>query len=94
MSRQNPTVIIALGGNAISPKNEIGNIEEQFIHTRESLDVVMHFVKERYNICITHGNGPQVGAELSRNEIAAKYAPSMFRNRSGAFYLPILVRRS
>ena len=50
MSRQNPTVIIALGGNAISPKNETGNIEEQFTHTRESLDAVMHFVKERYNI--------------------------------------------
>ena len=27
MSRQNPTVIIALGGNAISPKNETGNID-------------------------------------------------------------------
>ena len=77
MSRQNPTVIIALGGNAISPKNEIGNIEEQFIHTRESLDVVMHFVKERYNICITHGNGPQVGAELLKNEITKEQIPSL-----------------
>ena len=77
MSRQNPTVIIALGGNAISPKNETGNIEEQFIHTRESLDVVMHFVRERYNICITHGNGPQVGAELLKNEITKDQIPSL-----------------
>tara|TARA_B100001113_G_scaffold172214_1_gene140957 strand:+ start:448 stop:636 length:189 start_codon:yes stop_codon:yes gene_type:complete len=58
MSRQNPTVIIALGGNAISPKNESGDIEKQFEHTRESLDAMMHFINERYNICITHGNGP------------------------------------
>ena len=45
MSRQNPTVIIALGGNAISPKNESGNIEKQFEHTRESLNAMMHFFR-------------------------------------------------
>ena len=77
MSRQNPTVIIALGGNAISPKNESGNIEKQFEHTRESLDAMMHFIKERYNICITHGNGPQVGAELLKNEITKDKIPSL-----------------
>ena len=38
MSRQNPTVIIALGGNAISPKNESGNIEKQFEHTRRKFE--------------------------------------------------------
>ena len=37
MSRQNPTVIIALGGNAISPKNESGNIEKQFEHRIENV---------------------------------------------------------
>jgi carbamate kinase len=37
----------------------------------------MHFVRANYNICITHGNGPQVGAELSRNEIAAEKIPSL-----------------
>ena len=77
MSRQNPTVIIALGGNAISPKNETGDIQEQFAHTKESLDGIMHFVRERYNICITHGNGPQVGAELLKNEITKDKIPSL-----------------
>ena len=77
MSRQNPTVIVALGGNAISPKNESGNIKQQFAHTRESLDAIMHFVRERYNICITHGNGPQVGAELLKNEITKEKVPSL-----------------
>ena len=37
---------------------------------------MMHFVKERYNICITHGNGPQVGAELLKNEITKDTIPS------------------
>ena len=77
MSRQNPTVIIALGGNALSPKSEAGTINQQFKHTRESLKAVMHFVDLRYNICITHGNGPQVGAELSKNEIAMDIIPPL-----------------
>jgi len=37
----------------------------------------MHFVRKKYNICITHGNGPQVGAELSRNEIAMNIIPPL-----------------
>jgi len=77
MSRQNPTAIIALGGNALSPKSEAGTINQQFKHTRESLKAVMHFVDLRYNICITHGNGPQVGAELSKNEIAMDIIPPL-----------------
>ncbi len=71
------TVIIALGGNALSPKSEAGTIEQQFRHTRNSLKSVMHFVKKNYNICITHGNGPQVGAELSRNEISMNIIPPL-----------------
>jgi len=71
------TVIIALGGNALSPKSEAGTIEQQFRHTRESLKAVMHFVDLDYNICITHGNGPQVGAELSKNEIAMDIIPPL-----------------
>jgi carbamate kinase len=73
----NKTVMIALGGNALSPKNESGTITQQFEHTKKSLKSVMHFVKAGYNICITHGNGPQVGAELSRNEIASKSIPPL-----------------
>ena len=71
------TVMIALGGNAISPKEEACTIIQQFSHTRNSLKVVMHFVRANYNICITHGNGPQVGAELTRNEIAANVIPPL-----------------
>ena len=71
------TVIIALGGNALSPKREAGTINQQFKHTRDSLKAVMHFVNLEYNICITHGNGPQVGAELSKNEIAMDKIPPL-----------------
>ena len=73
----NKTVMIALGGNALSPKSEAGTINQQFKHTKNSLKAMMHFVQAGYNICITHGNGPQVGAELSRNEIAAEKVPPL-----------------
>ena len=71
------TIMIALGGNALSPKTEAGTILQQFSHTRESLKAVMHFIRADYNICITHGNGPQVGAELARNEIAGDKIPPL-----------------
>ena len=71
------TVIIALGGNALSPKNEAGTIQQQFKHTRKSLRAVLHFVKADYNICITHGNGPQVGAEMQRNQISMNDIPPL-----------------
>ena len=77
MNTKDKTVMIALGGNALSPKTEAGTIEQQFEHTRKSLISVMHFVRANYNICITHGNGPQVGAELLRNEIAGKTIPPL-----------------
>ena len=54
------SILIALGGNALSPKEEAGTIYQQFAHTRESVDNIMHFVQLGYNICLTHGNGPQV----------------------------------
>ena len=69
--------MIALGGNALSPKNEAGTIQQQFKHTRESLKAVLHFVQADYNICITHGNGPQVGAEMSRNELSMNKIPPL-----------------
>ena len=71
------TIMVALGGNALSPKSDAGTIENQFKHTNNSLKSLMHFVRNDYNICITHGNGPQVGAELMRNEIAANQVPPL-----------------
>ena len=69
------TIMVALGGNALSPKGEAGTITQQFARTRESLDGIMHFVNLDYNICITHGNGPQVGDELLRMDLTHEQVP-------------------
>jgi carbamate kinase len=62
--------LIALGGNALSPAGERSTIQDQFRHTRESLTSVIELVRAGWNVCLVHGNGPQVGDELVRNEAA------------------------
>lgn len=63
--------VIALGGNALSPPGERATIADQFRHTRASLAPIVDFALEGWKLCIVHGNGPQVGDALLRNEIAS-----------------------
>ena len=65
----NPTAMIAIGGNSLSPKGETGTIQQQFAHTRETLEGIAHFIVQGYNLCINHGNGPQVGNDLLRMDL-------------------------
>ncbi len=64
------TAVIALGGNALAPAGETSTIYDQFRHTRESLGPIVDLARDGWNICVVHGNGPQVGDELVRNELA------------------------
>lgn len=64
------TAVVALGGNALAPAGEASTIYDQFRHTRESLKPVVNLARDGWNVCVVHGNGPQVGDELVRNEIA------------------------
>ncbi len=75
--KNNKKVVIALGGNALMQKYDSGSAEEQFKQTRKSLDPLFHFIQKDYNICITHGNGPQVGLELLKNEAKADEIPAL-----------------
>jgi carbamate kinase len=72
-----PTAIIALGGNALAPAGEKATIHSQFQHARESLGPIVELVADGWNVCIVHGNGPQVGDELVRNELARFDAPPL-----------------
>jgi carbamate kinase len=64
------TIVVALGGNAVAPPAERPTIANQFRHTRESLASIVEMARRGWKIAIVHGNGPQVGDELLRNEIA------------------------
>jgi carbamate kinase len=71
------TIVIALGGNALAQPGEEGTITQQFKHTRESLGAVVELAREGWRIAIVHGNGPQVGNELIRNEQSRHLVPSL-----------------
>lgn len=64
--------VIALGGNALLRNNQAGTIEEQEANTTETLENLIFLVKEGYNLVFTHGNGPQVGNILMRNDAGEK----------------------
>ena len=66
-----------MGGNSISPKGETGTIQQQFFHTRETVESISHFIERGYNLCINHGNGPQVGNELLRMDLTHDQVPSL-----------------
>ena len=69
--------MIALGGNSLSPKDKTGSIEDQFSYTRKTMDGLSNFIDLNYNICITHGNGPQVGNELLRMDLTNEQVPPL-----------------
>ena len=71
MSRETRTAVIALGGNALSPPGERATIADQFRHTRASVASIVDLALDGWRLCVVHGNGPQVGDELMRNEIAS-----------------------
>ena len=64
--------MIALGGNSLSNKNGTGSIAEQFSKTRKAIEYLSEFIEKKCNICINHGNGPQVGNELLRMDLTYK----------------------
>ena len=71
------TLVVALGGNALLPAGERGDIHQQFAHARESLAPIVAMAKNGWRIAIVHGNGPQVGDELYRNEMARAHLPPL-----------------
>jgi carbamate kinase len=66
-SDKKPTLLIALGGNALIQKGQKGTIEEQFENLRVPIRQIAK-LSQNYKIIITHGNGPQVGNLLLQQE--------------------------
>lgn len=60
--------VVAFGGNALLRGNEVGTIEQQEKNAYDTCKKIMGLLKLDFNLIITHGNGPQVGNILLRNE--------------------------
>jgi carbamate kinase len=66
------TAVLAFGGNALSRADEPATIVNQFRRARESMASVVMLASEGWRIVVVHGNGPQVGDSLLRNEVARR----------------------
>lgn len=64
----NKLAVVALGGNALLRDNQIGTIDEQEQNTTDTLENLVFLIREGYDLVISHGNGPQVGNILLRND--------------------------
>ena len=65
---ENKLAVVALGGNALLRGDQLGTIDEQEKNTTETLENLVFLIRQGYDIVITHGNGPQVGNILMRND--------------------------
>jgi len=68
--------VIALGGNALLRKGERGTAAEQRANLADTFAAVADVLRAG-PVVVTHGNGPQVGNELLRQELGAKEAPPL-----------------
>ncbi len=67
-------VLVAVGGNALIRGGQKGTAEEQFQNAVETAAAVVGLIRAGHRVVLTHGNGPQVGAQLVRSEAAAAHA--------------------
>ncbi len=71
------TVVVAVGGHAFMDPGQAGTYEETTAATRKMCVQLMTLVDRGYNIVVTHGNGPQVGVLMRRQELSMDELPPM-----------------
>jgi len=69
------TMVLAIGGNSLVRPGERGTFSEQLANARRIAAQVVRLIRDGYRIVLTHGNGPQVGAELLLSERGAGQVP-------------------
>jgi len=71
MPDQSPLAVVAIGGNSLIQDNKQPEVAKQWDAVRETTGHIAGMVEKGWRTVITHGNGPQVGFILRRNELAA-----------------------
>ena len=70
------TVLVAIGGNSLIADKNFPDVTHQWDAVRETCSHLADMVEAGWNLVVTHGNGPQAGFILRRNELAAKQVHS------------------
>ncbi len=77
-------VLLALGGNAMTGPDGRARVEDQIAAATAAMGSVADLVAEGVDVVLTHGNGPQVGNLLVKNELAAAVVPPVPLDWCGA----------
>src|SRR3954467_6753352 len=77
-------VLLALGGNAMTNADGRARPEDQIAAAQVAMEAVAELLSEDVEVMITHGNGPQVGNLLVKNELAATVVPPVPLDWCGA----------
>ncbi|MEQ3551022.1 carbamate kinase [Pseudonocardia nematodicida] len=77
-------VLVALGGNAMTAADGRARPEDQVAAARVAAAAVARLLADGVDVVITHGNGPQVGNLLVKNELAASVVPPVPLDWCGA----------
>ncbi len=70
-----PTVVIAVGGNALAPEGGGTSLHDQARAAADTAKYIVDAVEQGWRVVLTHGNGPQVGYILRRSELAMAEVP-------------------
>jgi carbamate kinase len=76
------TALIAIGGNALAPAGDTEGLADA--NARQTSASIVGIMRHGYRVVITHGNGPQVGAQLFRSEHASAEVPTQPLDVCGA----------
>jgi len=77
-------ILLALGGNAMTSPSGAARPEDQIAAAATAMEAVADLIAEGVDVVITHGNGPQVGNLLVKNELAAHVVPPVPLDWCGA----------
>ena len=78
------SMLIAVGGNSLIRAGEKGTVAEQWVNARRTAAEIVKLIQVGHRIVVTHGNGPQVGAQLLRSERASDQVPEQTLDVCGA----------
>jgi carbamate kinase len=77
-------VLLALGGNAMTNAEGRARPEDQIAAAEVAMAAVASLLETGAEVVVTHGNGPQVGNLLVKNELAAAVVPPVPLDWCGA----------
>jgi carbamate kinase len=77
-------VVVAIGGNALRDAGGAAKPDAWFRALEKSLPPLVDLVARDFRLVLTHGNGPQVGDELLRMELARRTVPPLSLDLCGA----------